>query len=385
MRSRFTPVLSVPLCIGINLIFLKISQSVCFESSVITEINSNMSISNEEAIKQLQHLMENLDEQKKNTFQNMHHGYPTETLVRFLKARDGNVAKAHQMLIDCLQWRVENDIDNVLAKPIPPDLYRGLRDSQLVGMSGFTKEGVPVIVVGVGLSTLDEVFDKYYVQSHIQMNEYRDRVILPTATKNHGQYIGTCVKVLDMTGLKLSALNQLRLLTSISTIDDLNYPEKTDAYYIVNAPYVFSACWKVVKPLLQERTRRKVHVLKGCGKEELLKVMDYASLPHFCRKGGSRLPRDYATGNTENCFSFDHVFHQQLYNYIKQQAILMESISPIRHGSFHVDLPEPDPADAKIAKTIETEFHKLESHNGLANEQNGLVVHFSCSVKPGES
>ncbi|KAG4382138.1 hypothetical protein GLYMA_14G012600v4 [Glycine max] len=300
-----------------------------------------MCIINQEAIKQLQSLMENLDEQQKNTFQIMHRGYPTETLVRFLKARDGNVVKAHKMLIDCLQWRVENEIDNVLSKPIPPDLYRRLRDSQLVGMSGFSKE------------------DKYYVQSHIQMNEYRDRVMLPTATKNHGRHIDTCVKVLDMTGLKLSALSQLKLLTAISTIDDLNYPEKTDAYYIVNVPYVFSACWKVVKPLLQERTRRKVHVLKGCGMEELLKVMDYASLPHFCRKKDSRVPRHHVAGNTENCFSFDHVFHKQIYNYITQQAIFIESLLPIRQDSFHVDLPDPDPDDAKIAKTIETEFHKI--------------------------
>ena len=34
-------------------------------------------------------------------------------------------------------------------------------------------------------------------------------------------------------------------MTAISTVDDLNYPEKTETYYIVNAPYIFSACWKV--------------------------------------------------------------------------------------------------------------------------------------------
>lgn len=37
----------------------------------------------------------------------------------------------------------------------------------------------------------------------------------------------------------------LQLLTIISSIDDLNYPEKTHTYFIVNAPYIFSACWKV--------------------------------------------------------------------------------------------------------------------------------------------
>ncbi|RZB99995.1 hypothetical protein D0Y65_022400 [Glycine soja] len=120
-----------------------------------------------------------------------------------------------------------------------------------------------------------------------------------------------------MTGLKFSALNQLRLLTALSTIDDLNYLEKTDTYYIV------------VKPLLQERTRRNIQVLQGCGKEELL----------------------------------------------KQQSIIVESISPIRHGSFYVEIQESDPDDAKIAKTIETEFHKLENQkNGFSNSLNGLTV-----------
>ncbi|PRQ26331.1 putative CRAL-TRIO lipid binding domain-containing protein [Rosa chinensis] len=60
-----------------------------------------------------------------------------------------------------------------------------------------------------------------------------------------------------MTGLKLLALSQIKLLTIISTIDDLNYREKTNTYCIVNAPYIFSACWKVVKPLLQERIRKR--------------------------------------------------------------------------------------------------------------------------------
>lgn len=81
----------------------------------------------------------------------------------------------------------------------------------------------------------------YYVQSHIQINEYRDRVVLvkrihkslsfvyvcarfnplyftklvhlsqPAATKKYGKHISKSLKVLDMTGLKLSALNQIKV------------------------------------------------------------------------------------------------------------------------------------------------------------------------------
>ncbi|KAF5815102.1 putative CRAL-TRIO lipid binding domain, CRAL/TRIO domain, CRAL/TRIO domain superfamily [Helianthus annuus] len=331
-----------------------------------------MVIITQDMIQQFQNLMEASDEPLKITFENLHQGYPTETMIRFLKARDGNISKAHSMLVDCLKWRTENEIDKILSKPIiPAEFYRSVRDSQLIGMSGYTKDGRPVIAVGVGLSTYDKASIHYYVQSHIQINEYRDRVILPSATKKFERHISTCVKVLDMTGLKLSHLNQIKLLTVISSIDDLNYPEKTDTYYIVNAPYVFSACWKVVKPLLQERTRKKVQVLSGCGKDDLLKIMDYESLPHFCRRQGSGSSR-YSRNSTDEdcCFSLDHGFHRQLYNYINQQAAGIKPRAPLKQASFHVGFPEPNPTGCKIVQTIETEFHKLENQNQFTGEQN---------------
>uniref|UniRef100_A0A0D9WRY7 CRAL-TRIO domain-containing protein n=1 Tax=Leersia perrieri TaxID=77586 RepID=A0A0D9WRY7_9ORYZ len=283
-------------------------------------------------------------------------GYPTETLLRFLKAREWHVSKARDMLVDSLNWRIKYEIDSILETPIiPADLYRSIRDTHLVGLSGYSKEGRPVFAIGVGLSTYDNTLAHYYVQSHIQINEYRDRIILPTVSKKFGRPISTCIKVLDMTGLKLSALNHMKILTAISTVDDLNYPEKTETYYIVNAPYIFSACWKVVKPLLQERTRKKIHVLHGCGRDELLKIMDHSSLPHFCQQEGSRSSK-HSPKDIDSCFSFDHPFHQELYHYIEEQGLNQEHI---KQESLHVNIPEQDPEDAKIVQVIEAEFHKL--------------------------
>ncbi|XP_028800364.1 SEC14 cytosolic factor isoform X1 [Neltuma alba] len=333
-----------------------------------------MGVDSQDAVDQLRALVDQVSEPLRATFQHVHQGYITETLVRFLKAREWHVSKAHKMLVDCLNWRVQNEIDNILSKPIvPPDLYRAVRDSQLIGLSGYSREGLPVFAIGVGLSTFDKASVHYYVQSHIQVNEYRDRVILPTTSKKHGRPITTCVKVLDMTGLKLSALNQIKLLTIISSIDDLNYPEKTNTYYIVNAPYIFSACWKVVKPLLQERTRKKVQVLPGSGRDELLKIMDYASLPHFCRKEGSGSSRHSESGS-ENCYSLDHPFHQELYNYIRQQSRLHEAGEPIKQGSFHVDFPEPKAEECEIAKTIESELNKFGNGNVVSDSLNNLKI-----------
>ncbi|GJN40323.1 hypothetical protein PR202_gb29527 [Eleusine coracana subsp. coracana] len=244
-----------------------------------------MAATSEEAIKQFAALMEHLEEPFKSTFQ----------------------------LMDSLNWRIQNEIDSMLA-------------------------GQPVYAFGVGLSTFDKASVNYYVQSHIQMNEYRDRVVL--------------------------------MLTMITSVDDLNYPEKTETYYIVNAPYVFSACWKVVKPLLQERTKKKIQVLHGSGRDELLKVIDYESLPHFCKREGSGSSHDSFDG--VDCYSYDHPFHQQLYNYMKQQAVKQDIVG--KQESFHVDLPTPELEEVKIAKTIESEIHHLRGHNGLSHQFNSIKI-----------
>ncbi|KAG8070389.1 hypothetical protein GUJ93_ZPchr0006g45882 [Zizania palustris] len=324
-----------------------------------------MGAASDDAVKELGVLMEQVEAPLRRSFQNVHQGYPKETLSRFLKAREWNLSKAHKMLVDSLNWRIQNEIDTILEFLVCYIFVEhtcmhyvdiiSIRDSQLVGLSGYTKEGLPVFALGVGQSTYDKASVHYYVQSHIQINEYRDRVILPMLTGKLGRPVTTCIKVLDMTGLRLSALSQMKILTSISTVDDLNYPEKTETYYVVNVPYIFSACWKVVKPLLQERTKKKVQVLHGCGRDELLKIMDYSSLPHFCRREGSGSSKHSST-DADDCYSLDHPFHKELYGHIKEQASHKELI---KMGSLHVSIPEPDPDDTKIVEVIQAEFQKI--------------------------
>lgn len=105
--------------------------------------------------------------------------------------------------------------------------------------------------------------------------------------------------------------------------------------------------------------------------------MDYSSLPHFCRREGSGSSHGSDNGVSDDCFSFDHSFHQQLYNYIKQQALLVDS-PVVKQGSVHVSFPEPEPKEAKIAQTIESEFHNLgDSKGGIMGMMTGLKLNGS--------
>lgn len=84
--------------------------------------------------------------------------------------------------------------------------------------------------------------------------------------------------------------------------------------------------------------------------------MDYASLPHFCRKRSSGSSKN-VDAKSDSCFSLDHPFHQQLYNYIKKQRSDLH-VEPARQGSVHVTLPK-DANEGDIAKILESELENL--------------------------
>jgi hypothetical protein len=60
--------------------------------------------------------------------------------------------------------------------------------------------------------------------------------------------------------------------------------------FIINAPYLFSTVWSLIKPWLDEATQRKIHILGKNYKTELLKYIPAENLPEnlggTCRCAG---------------------------------------------------------------------------------------------------
>lgn len=50
-------------------------------------------------------------------------------------------------------------------------------------------------------------------------------------------------------------------------------------FYIINAPYLFSAVWAIIKPWLDEVTVSKIEILGSGYKEALLKQIPRENLP----------------------------------------------------------------------------------------------------------
>ncbi|XP_074338799.1 uncharacterized protein LOC141676975 isoform X1 [Apium graveolens] len=75
----------------------------------------NLSLSVIFAVEEPHKIIFAVEEPHKTAFQNVHRGHPAEALEHFLKAGEENVSEGHKMLVDCLNWRVENKIDDILA------------------------------------------------------------------------------------------------------------------------------------------------------------------------------------------------------------------------------------------------------------------------------
>ena len=59
------------------------------------------------------------------------------------------------------------------------------------------------------------------------------------------------------------------------------YPEVMGNTLLINAPYVFSGVWSVVKGFLDERTRKKIRIIGGGYKKTLLEFIDEEDIPSF--------------------------------------------------------------------------------------------------------
>ncbi|KAM7489416.1 hypothetical protein LguiB_026900 [Lonicera macranthoides] len=113
---------------------------------------------------------------------------------------------------------------------------------------------------------------------------------MESARKKFGQPVSTCVKILDMTSLKFSALFE---------------------------------------------------PTQSCETSSAQKNDEQSS-------GTARLWTRGTVEVNDDCFSFDHPFHQQLYSYVNDQAALAVSAELTKEGSVHVTFPEAPPQDSQL-------------------------------------
>ena len=125
--------------------------------------------------------------------------------------------------------------------------------------------------------------------SHIIMMEYQNRVLMAAASARWGSTVHKMCNIVDLRGasLRLTSHKVVDIFKRIAAVDQPNYPETMGATFVVNAPWIFTAIWSVVRVFLDEGVTAKVHIL-GEGeptRQALAQAVDADQLPAFL--GGS--------------------------------------------------------------------------------------------------
>lgn len=204
---------------------------------------------------------------------------------RFVRGCNGNTEEARQRWKVTLAWRAENNVDNILNEPQPD--FKIIKQCYPHFFHGSSKAGHPVYYEQLGkinIARLREngVTVERLLRYYVFLTEYLWNEIEPDPN-------GQLVTILDLEGVGLKDLGgeALDFMKQASKIVQEHYVERCHKMFLVNVPYVFSFIWKMVQPLINENTRRKITILSS-DYTQIQNTIDSDQLP--ARYGGTSPP-----------------------------------------------------------------------------------------------
>ena len=114
------------------------------------------------------------------------------------------------------------------------------------------------------------------------MQEYERFLMerLPACSRAIGHPVETSCTIMDLNSVSISSFYRVKdYVMAASSIGQDRYPECMGKFYIINAPWAFSAVWSAVKPWLDEATVAKIDILGSNYKDKLLAQIPAENLP----------------------------------------------------------------------------------------------------------
>ncbi|GJJ07752.1 hypothetical protein Clacol_001957 [Clathrus columnatus] len=207
------------------------------------------------------------------------------TLLRFLRARRFDLVKAKKMLIAAEGWWKDFGVDDIEKSVLIGSNYvRSGRQILPQFYHKTDKDGCPVYIERLsrlddkalsGITTQDRML-KHLVQEYEKMIKYR----YPACSKLVDHPVETTCTILDLYGVSTLQFYQVRsYVAAAAKIGQDYYPEVMGSFYIINAPFLFSAVWSLIKPWLDEVTVAKINILGEDYKRTLLTQIPAENLP----------------------------------------------------------------------------------------------------------
>ncbi|KAJ2158538.1 Non-classical phosphatidylinositol transfer protein (PITP), partial [Coemansia sp. RSA 552] len=193
-------------------------------------------------------------------------------LAKFLKARNGDVKQAREMLRNTLKWRAEFGVSGLLEEEFPKDVF-----GKVGHVHGRDREGRPVTYNYYGGLDNREVFGdldrflRWRVQVHERGMQQLDFVD-----------VADMVQVHDYEGVGVLSYDKFARAASKATVQLMsdNYPETLAVKVFANVPGWGETIFNVIGRWLSEETKKKfVVVSKASAAAALAQRIDEDQLP----------------------------------------------------------------------------------------------------------
>ncbi|XP_049520711.1 SEC14-like protein 2 [Dermacentor silvarum] len=227
-----------------------------------------------------------LDELRANVDDILRPSHDDYFLLRWLRARNFNVAQAEAMLRENLQWRKQNNVDAILDDYEPTEVLKKYYPGGLVGHD---KEGCPLWIIPFGYTDIKGLFYSVkksdFIRHIIQQLEYSAQDMAAqteksSSARNQVKRQTTPASQASPPPYKKALLN--KLATSAATPDRQQArPRRTPMpRRHLGTPKIYPIIYNMVKPFLSEETAKKIHVFgKDKWKEALLQDIAPEELP----------------------------------------------------------------------------------------------------------
>lgn len=176
------------------------------------------------------------------------------TLLRFLRARDFNVDKALQMVQESLNWREENNIDEMLNEYTAPPV---IAKYFLGAWHQTDKQNCPIYILRLGhldvKGLLKSIGEDVLLKHALHICE-EGLQLIEQATNKTGKAVTNWSLLCDLEGLSMRHLwrpGVKAFLKIIETVEK-NYPETLGRVFIVRAPRVFPIAWTIVSTFIRK-------------------------------------------------------------------------------------------------------------------------------------
>jgi len=209
------------------------------------------------------------------------------TLLRFTRAREGDVGKAGEMWTGTVEWRKECGLKGRMGKYGKGCEYDGdgsrvgdecvwkwrydkrqSDDATLVHSIGFfgrlsenTAGGEPVAVWRIGKCDLKSM--KTHQEKIVEAfsTHMEDLMQAGRAESFKQKKMVRTRLIIDLEGIGIGAIPYLSVIRAILGLGKQYFPEVTASATLINAPWVFSKIWGLVKPMLTTVMQAKVCIL----------------------------------------------------------------------------------------------------------------------------